>query len=118
MVALALCAQALQELTQLDTLQYNVILLEQDLFYPTVEAHIAAHPSTTGIRNWLSTHHLTVVSSMKEVIRRALQGVQSIATYFPRHTTLTSPAEHSGTTPPRVPPAPPGEMPLASPNTD
>jgi hypothetical protein len=107
MAAIALWAQALHELTKLYFLRHDVIPQEQDLFYSTVEAHLKAHPSTSGIHNWLCTHHPLVVLSMKEVICRTLQGVRSIATYDPTAPPLTVAATQLVSMPPRVPSAPP-----------
>jgi hypothetical protein len=96
----------------------DVIRREQDLFYSTIEAHLEAHPSTMGIHNWLSIHCPTIVSSVKEVICRALQGVRSIARYYPPVPPSNVPAAQSVFMPPRVPLAPTEGMTEVSPNTE
>ena len=55
---------------------------DQDLFYSTVKAHMPAHPSTSVLRNWLSTNRILITSSVKEASRRAVKGIRSIHTYF------------------------------------
>jgi hypothetical protein len=105
--SIALRAQVLRELTQLYSLRLDVLPRDQALFYPTVEAHIAAHKSTSVIRNWLSTHRTLIVLSSKEAACLAVQGFRSLTTYY-----QPAPTQKPTTTPlillpQRVPLAPP-----------
>jgi hypothetical protein len=118
-VAIALRAQVLRELHQVYSFRHDIIPRDQDLFYPTVELHIAAHPSTSVIQNWLSTNRSLIVASAKEASRRAIHGLRSIATYYlPAVPTL---ATEDTTVPPSllpVPMAPPVRRPPARPAVD
>ena len=116
-VAIALRIQVHRELAQLYSFRSEIMPRDKDLFYPTVANHIEAHPSTTVIRNWLSTNRTLIVASAKEAVRRSLQGLHSIATYFQLpisatigpQTPLVPPSQQALCVPPlpRVPPAPP-----------
>jgi hypothetical protein len=71
-----------------------------------MKAHLKAHPSTLGIRNWLSTHHPLIVLTMKEVICCALQGIRSIATYYLLAPSLSAAATQLVSMPSNVPSSP------------
>jgi hypothetical protein len=98
--SIALQAQVLCELTQLYSLRLDVLPWDQALFYPTVEAHIAAHKSTSVIQNWRSTHRTLIVLSAKEAACLTLQGFCSLTTYYP-----PAPSQK----PPATPLVPPGK---------
>ena len=58
----------------------------QDLLFPSVEEHLQQRSPNT-IHNWLSIHDTTFIQSIKNVSKRAIQGVRSIKTYFTVRTT-------------------------------
>ena len=53
----------------------------QELLFPTIEEHQHSR-GATAIHNWLSIHETTFIQSVKNVSKRAIQGVRSIKTYF------------------------------------
>ena len=108
-VAIALRIQVHRELAQLYSFRHEIMPRDKDLFYLTVAEHIEAHPGTTVIQNWLSTNRTLIVASAQEAVRRSLQGLHSIATYF--HSPVRA------TIGPQTPLVPPSHgMPLATPS--
>jgi hypothetical protein len=69
---------------RLQTIYNNRDRLEpsvRDLLFDTIEEHRQTS-SNTAIHNWLAVHETTIIQSAKNVMKRALQGVRSIKTYF------------------------------------
>ena len=69
---------------RLQTIYQNRQKLEpsiQDLLFSTVEEH-QRKCSPQAIQNWLSINEAVFMQSIKNVTRRAIQGVRSIRTYF------------------------------------
>ena len=70
---------------RLQSIYQNRHLMEpsvQDLLFDTIEEH-QQHRSHNTIHNWLSIHETTFIQSVKQVSKQAIQGVQSIKSYFP-----------------------------------
>jgi hypothetical protein len=53
----------------------------QDLLYTNVEEHLDQN-SYANISKWMAVHETTFITSMKNVRKRAIQGVKSIRSYF------------------------------------
>lgn len=54
----------------------------QDLLFDTIDEHRQQRSHST-IHNWLSIHETTFIQSVKNVSKRAIQGVRSIKSFFP-----------------------------------
>jgi hypothetical protein len=70
-----------QELRALYAFWTNMRYRGQDIFHPTVEAHIKAQP-VWAIHNWLKIHVPIAKHSAKEAAWSAVRHVQTIASYF------------------------------------
>ena len=83
----------------------------RDLYYDTVEEPM--QHSQRMVQNWLAVHKETITQSIKHAAKRAIQGMQSIRSFFQgctsqsieQHTQRTQPAATSAS-PPTDAPAP------------
>ena len=66
----------------------------QDLLFSTVEEH-QRMCGPQAIRNWLAINETVFMQSIKNVTRRAIQGVRSIRTYFNTGTHTNDRTQHS-----------------------
>jgi exopolysaccharide biosynthesis predicted pyruvyltransferase EpsI len=53
--------------------------VREELLYDTIEEHIQQSRHT--LQNWLAVHELTILQSIKQAAKRAIQGVRLIKSY-------------------------------------
>ena len=62
----------------------------EEILFSTIDEHQRLR-GPTAIHNWLSIHETTFIQSVKNVSKRAIQGVRSIKTYFAPRSSLDTP---------------------------
>ena len=74
--------------------------VSDELLYENIEEHIQQSRHT--LQNWLAVHESTIIQSIKQATKQAIQGVRSIKSYFssgrPPDTPVTTPQPERNST--------------------
>lgn len=72
------------ELEELYALKSQVCPMDKSLFHDTIQIHMANHPSTEILEDWVSTYKAAIKASVNQAIRLGIQGNRRIYEY-PTH---------------------------------